>query len=76
MATHTPQEYAERRERVGEWNIRVTTYRLGEAWICKVDNVSPGATLARVSKPTLEEAEAEALSKARHLIGKTRTTPM
>lgn len=74
MATHTPEQYRERTEQVGEWEIRVTTYKLGEAYVCKVDNVNPGATLARVSMPTLEEAEAEALSKARHMIGKTRTT--
>jgi len=45
---------------------------VGQKFVCQADNVSPGACLARFSAPTLEEAESQAISKARHLLGKTR----
>jgi len=50
----------------------LTSYRVGEKYVCQADNVSPGACLARFSGATLEEAEAQAISKARHLLGKTK----
>jgi hypothetical protein len=40
--------------------------------VCEADNVSPGARLARFSAPTLEEAEQQVISKAAHMLGKTR----
>jgi hypothetical protein len=54
------------------WPVRLTSYRVGEKYVCQADNVSPGACLARFSAATLEEAEAQAISKAKHLLGKTR----
>lgn len=67
-----PEEYATRIEHVGAWQYRVTTYRLDDAYVCAVDNVDPGATLARVKAASLEEAVAQATSKARHMLEKTR----
>ncbi len=54
------------------WPVKVTSYQVGDKYICQADNVSPGACLARFSAATAEEAEAQALSKARHLLGKTQ----
>ena len=68
-----PEDHVSRVEAEGAWRLRVTSYRLGTRYICTVDNVDPGATLARVEGATRQEAEAEALSKARHMVGKTRT---
>jgi hypothetical protein len=48
------------------------SYKLGDEYICEADNVSPGARLARFTASTAEEAERQALSKAQHLLGKTR----
>ena len=72
MATATKaEEYQEQQMDVDGWPVRLTTYRVGDRYICQADNVSPGACLARFSAPTAGEAEAQALSKARHLLGKT-----
>jgi hypothetical protein len=38
----------------------------------KADNVSPGASLARTTGATREEAEQEALDRARQLLSRTR----
>jgi hypothetical protein len=72
--TFKPEEYNSRIESEGAWRLRVTSYRLGEKYICTVDNVDPGATLARIEGATREDAESQALSKARHMVGKTRVT--
>jgi hypothetical protein len=52
--------------------VRLTSYQVGDKYVCQADNVSPGACLARFSAATPEEAEAQAISKARHLLGKTK----
>lgn len=66
------QSFQEREIEIAGWPVRLTSYRIGEQYVCQADNVSPGACLARMSAGTAEEAESQAISKARHLLGKTR----
>jgi hypothetical protein len=72
MQTTETQNFQERQLEVNGWQVRLTSYRVGDKYVCQADNVSPGACLARFSAATLEEAESQALSKAKHLLGKTR----
>ena len=67
-----PEQYNERQVEVGGWQVRLTSYRLGGEFHCKADNVSPGAWLARATAPTREDAERQALERARELLLKTR----
>jgi hypothetical protein len=67
-----PEEYGERRVRVGDWEVNLTTYKLGGVYHCQADNVSPGACLARRTGPTREAAEALALERAGELLAGTR----
>lgn len=67
-----PEEYSERTIEVEGWPVRLTTYKLDGTYHCKADNVSPGANLARTTAGTKEEAEREALGRARDLLGRTR----
>jgi hypothetical protein len=69
-----PEHYQERDIELEGWPVRLTSYKLGEHYIVQADNVSPGAVLARFEASTLEEAEAQAISKAKHLLSKTRRT--
>jgi len=64
--------FSEREIELNGWPVRLTSYRVGEKFVCQADNVSPGACLARFSADTPEEAEAQAISKAKHLLGKTK----
>jgi hypothetical protein len=64
--------YAERQIEIDGWPVKLTSYQIGPKYVCQADNVSPGACLARFSAPTPEEAESQAISKARHLLGKTK----
>jgi hypothetical protein len=68
----TPSDYSEQVLDHDGWQIRLTTYRLGNTWHTKADNVSPGACLARMTGATRDEAEQKALERARHLLGRTR----
>lgn len=67
-----PEQYSERELELNGWPVRLISYKLGEKYVAQADNVSPGATLARFQAETLEQAEAQAISKARHLLGKTQ----
>ena len=66
------QQYQERNIELNGWPVRLVSYRIGNKFVCQADNVSPGACLARFSAPTADEAEQQAISKAKHLLGKTR----
>ncbi len=66
------EEFRERQIEINGWPVRLTSYRVGEKYVCQADNVSPGACLARFTAANPEDAESQAISKARHLLGKTR----
>lgn len=70
--TLIPQDLRERIEGSGPWKIRIVSYRLGDRYYCAVDNVDPGAVLARASGQTREEAEAKALEEGRAKLARTR----
>ncbi len=67
--------FAERQLEVNGWQLRLTSYKLGEAFHCTADNVSPGAWLARTTGVTREEAEQKAVDAARDRLGRTRRHP-
>lgn len=71
-STTSTQDFAERLIEIDGWPVRLTSYRVGDKFICQADNVSPGACLARMSAESALEAESQAISKARHLLGKTK----
>ncbi len=66
------EEYTQRREKVGDFEINIVSYRLGDRYYCKVDNVSPGAVVARREGSTRAEAEQAAVAIARERVGQTR----
>lgn len=53
------------------WPVRIRSYRVGETWYAKADNVSPGATIARASALSQWEAEAAVTEKARKRLSAT-----
>ena len=66
------EHFKERQIEIDGWPVKLTSYRLGEKFICEADNVSPGACLARFKSVSPEDAEAQAISKAKHMLSKTR----
>ena len=67
-----PEEYTERKLEVDGWPVNLITYKLEGKYHCKADNVSPGANLARVVADTKEEAEQQAINRARELLSRTK----
>jgi hypothetical protein len=67
-----PENYSERKVDVDGWQVNLTIYQLGEKWHAKADNVSPGASLARIVAGTREDAEAKALARAKELLSRTK----
>ncbi len=66
------EEYLERRDTLLGWEVGIVSYKLGERYYCKIDNVSPGAAIARGEGATRAEAEAEALAQAKARLAQTR----
>ena len=66
------EDYQRRREEIGGWPVGIVSYRLGERFVCEVDNVSPGARIARGEGASREEAEQAALTAAARRLGRTR----
>jgi hypothetical protein len=65
------EEYNERKLELAGWEIQLTTYKLGNIYHCRADNVSPGAALARTNGATRDEAEAKAIERAGQLLIRT-----
>ena len=68
----TPQNYAERKLKLGDWEATLTTYQLGEVFHAKVESVSVGAAISRATGATLEEAVNTAVAKASDRLSRTR----
>jgi len=66
------QEHVRREAELEGWPVAIVSYRLGETYYCEVDNVSPGARIARSEGPTREAAEAAAIADARRRLARTR----
>ncbi len=67
-----PEDYQRRRVELGGWPVGIVSYRLGDRFYCEIDNVSPGARIARAEGATREAAEEEALAAAERRLGRTR----
>jgi hypothetical protein len=52
--------------------MNITSYKLGQEWHAKADNVSPGAALARTTGASREEAETKAIERAGALLARTQ----
>jgi hypothetical protein len=70
------EEYQERKLELSGWPVNLTSYRLGQTYFAKADNVSPGAALSRTTGTTREDAESKAIARAQELLGRTRRNPV
>jgi hypothetical protein len=55
---------------VGEWKVNLTSYKIGDKYYCHIDNIDPGATIARSNAGTREEAVQLAMMKVTERLGK------
>lgn len=66
------EHYAVRELELSGWPVRITSYRIGETWYAKADNVSPGANIAKAKAASLEQATERVMEKAGERLAATR----
>jgi hypothetical protein len=69
------EDYQRRRQELAGWPVGIVSYKLGDRYVCEIDNVSPGARVARAEGSTREEAERAAIETAERRLGRTRIHP-
>jgi hypothetical protein len=70
------EDYQRRRQELAGWPVGIVSYRLGDRFICEIDNVNPGARVARAEGATREEAERAAIETAERRLGRTQVRPV
>jgi hypothetical protein len=68
----TAEEYKEQSFELAGWPVKMTSYKLGDKYIAKIDNVSPGAQIARAEAATREAAESKATEDAQRRLQRTK----
>ena len=70
------KNFSQRKAQAAGWPVNITTYQLGHQYYCTVDNVSPGAWIAKSEGSSREDAEKRAIERATELLAKTRKIPV
>ncbi|HEV8481562.1 MAG TPA: hypothetical protein VGR66_12275 [Candidatus Eisenbacteria bacterium] len=66
------EDYKTQTDEIEGWKVNVVTYRIGDRCYCQIDNVSPGARIARAEASTREEAEKLARDDAARRLARQR----
>jgi len=69
------EQYQRRRQELAGWPVAIVSYKLGDRFICEIDNVNPGARVARAEGATRDEAERAAMETAERRLRRTRVHP-
>ena len=56
---------------IGDWQVRLTSYRLADSFVCIVSSADEGANLARARAGTRQDAIDQAVEKASRRLGET-----
>ena len=73
MSAEHPSDYHEWWESVPPFQLHGTSYKLGNAYYCAVDDVDPGAIISRSSGSTRGDAEQKAVTRARERLEASRS---
>ena len=60
----TTENFKEEFRELNGTKVRITSYKIGNEFYCHVYNADPGATIARATANTLEDAMQKAIEKA------------
>ena len=66
------EAYERRREELAGWPVGITSYRLGDRFVCQIDDAGSGARLARAEGATREDAERDAVASAERRLARTQ----
>jgi len=65
----TTENFKEEFRELNGTKVRITSYKIGNEFYCHVYNADPGATIARATANTLEDAMQKAIEKASARLG-------
>ena len=57
-------------------HVGITTYRIGDVYVCRIDNVDPGAAVSRATGASRDEARGKALGVGLARLARTRRFPI
>jgi len=60
----TTENFKEEYRELNGAKVRITSYKIGDEYYCHVYNADPGATIARATATTLQDAMNHAIEKA------------
>jgi hypothetical protein len=63
-----PEGFQERKVDITPFTVRVSSYQLDRTFYSSVDNIDPGAVIARAEGKTRDDAEQGALRKAQRYL--------
>ena len=66
------EEYTEKRKELEGFPVRMISYRIGSTYHATVDNVEPGARIARAEGPSRADVEKSALDDATRRLARTQ----
>jgi hypothetical protein len=72
MAVQREEEVEQRHERLDDRQVGVVSFRYGDKFVCRVDNINPGTVIARGEGRTRSEAERAALAIAKQRISRAK----
>jgi hypothetical protein len=72
MADKREQEVEQRQDDLDDHRVGVVSFRSGDRFFCRVDNIDPGTVIARGEGRTRGEAEKAALALARQRFARSK----
>jgi len=69
------EDYRVEHREISGVKVKAASYRIGESFYCHVENLDPGATIARAEAATREEAIDLAVQKAAARLSTSQSRP-
>jgi hypothetical protein len=64
--------YETRRQDIAGWPVNIVSYKIGDVFHCVIDNVDPGARVARGEGASRAQAEQQAIEAAQRRLERMR----
>ena len=72
MTDQREEEVEQHQEKLDDHQVGVVSFRYGDKFVCRIDNVDPGAVIARGEGRTRGEAERTALALAKQRFARSK----
>ena len=70
------EDYQRRRQELAGWPVGIVSYKLGDRFICEIDNVAPERVWHGPRAPRARRPSATAMETAERRLGRTKVHPV